>query len=41
MGFALTIRIRSAFFTIDGLGLHAGLFGREIAWTRGSGWVKG
>lgn len=36
---SLSIRIKSAFLTIDGLGFHAGWRGREVAFTRCFGWV--
>jgi hypothetical protein len=29
------------FLALDGLGLHAGWNGREVAWTREFGWVTG
>jgi hypothetical protein len=41
MCFAFTVRLGSAFLTIDGLGLHAGWRGQEVAWTREFGWIVG
>jgi hypothetical protein len=39
MRFAFTVRLDRAFLTIDGLGVHAGWRGREVAYTREFGWV--
>lgn len=39
MHFAFTVRFGRTFLTVDDLGLHAVLGGREIAWTREFGWI--
>jgi hypothetical protein len=39
---SISIRLSArTFLTIDGHGLHASFRGREVAWTRTFGWVRG
>ena len=38
---SIAIETSLAFLTIDGLGLHAGWRGNQIAWVRSEGWVWG